>query len=62
MQTMTRNRQSERSERAAKRLERGLVRSRAVVADYRARLLLLREALQRRPQPALRPVRSSNGD
>ena len=47
---MARNRQSERSEKAAKRLERGLVRSRAVVAEYRARLLLLREALQGRPQ------------
>jgi len=48
---MARNRQSERSEKAAQRLERGLVRSRAVVAEYRARLLLLREALQGRSQP-----------
>jgi hypothetical protein len=47
-------RQAERSERAAKRLERGLARSRAVVADYRARLLLLREALRQRPGGALR--------
>jgi len=46
--------QAERSERAARRLERGLARSRAVVADYRARLLLLREALRKQPARRLR--------
>jgi hypothetical protein len=60
MHGMARNIQSERSDRAARRLERGLARSRAVVAAYRARLLLLREAFQGRPSPALRAVPGPN--
>jgi hypothetical protein len=53
--------QAERSERAAQRLERGLARSRAVVADYRARLLLLRKAL-REGQSGLRPAPAPQAD
>jgi hypothetical protein len=53
--------QAERSERAAKRLERGLARSRAVVAEYRARLLLLRKAL-REGQGGLRAAPLRQGD
>jgi hypothetical protein len=53
--------QSERSEWAARRLERGIVRSRAVVADYRARLLLLREALRGGLPGEIRPVAAGRG-
>lgn len=53
--------QAERSDRAAKRLERGLARSRAVVADYRARLLLLRKALREAPA-SLRTVPARQGE
>jgi hypothetical protein len=51
---------TDRSERAAKRLERGLARSRAVVAEYRERLLLLREAL-RQPSGGLRRAPARQG-
>jgi len=51
--------ETDRCERAAKRLERGLARSRAVVAAYRARLLLLRESLRAPAPGALRPARPS---
>jgi hypothetical protein len=46
-------RRSERGERAAKRLKSGIAHSKAVVADYRARLTLLRDALAR-PSGGLR--------
>jgi hypothetical protein len=45
---------ADRAERAAKRLRRGIARSKAIAANYHARLLLLREALAR---PASSPKR-----
>lgn len=53
--------QAERSEQAARRIERGLARSRAVVAEYRARLLLLREALRAARAGEPRPVPAAAG-
>jgi hypothetical protein len=49
----------ERSEKVVERLDRGLSRSRAVLAEYRARLLLLRQALQ---APPARMVRAKRAD
>lgn len=48
------------AERAARRLASGIARSKAIAADYRARLHLLREALAR-PQGPMRPARDRRG-
>ena len=43
-------------------LERGLERSRRAVARYRARLLVLREAMQRQRLPQFAPARRTRAE